>query len=66
MSNPHEYKVSTDKDGFWIEDEFGEDVTPTQRYLSYDRAKQAIAKLIEDYEPPETGDAWTGGFADNH
>lgn len=20
----------------------------------------------DDYEPPETGDAWTGGFAENH
>jgi len=30
----------------------------------------AIEDYIEDannnYEPPETGDAWTGGFADNH
>jgi hypothetical protein len=66
MTNPHEYTIQTDRDGFWIMDEYGEDVTPTQRYLSYDRAKQAIAKLIEDYEPTETGDAWTGGFADNH
>lgn len=21
---------------------------------------------MNDYEPPETGDAWSGGFADNH
>jgi hypothetical protein len=66
MSNPHEYTVQTDKDGFWIMDEFGEDVTPTQRYLSWGRAMKTIALMISDYEPPETGDAWTGGFADNH
>jgi hypothetical protein len=66
MSNPYEYKVSSDRDGFWIEDEFGEDVTPTRRYPSWGRAMKAIAQMIEDYEPSETGDAWTGGFANNH
>jgi hypothetical protein len=25
-----------------------------------------IAGAMEDYEPRETGDAWSGGFADNH
>ena len=65
-SNPYEYKVSTDKSGFWIEDEFGEDVIPTHRYLSVASAVEALRKLLEDYEPPETGDAWTGGFANNH
>lgn len=24
------------------------------------------AERKDDYEPPETGDAWTGGFAANH
>ena len=25
-----------------------------------------IAGEIENYEPPDRGDAWAGGFADNH
>lgn len=32
--------------------------------------QQSIEDFIEDeqnnYEPPDRGDAWTGGFADNH
>lgn len=39
-----------------------------------DELADLIQQTIEDwiayeranYEPPETGDAWTGGFADNH
>ena len=65
-SNPYEYKVSSDRDGFWIEDEFGEDVTPSRRYLTAAAAKKMITYLIAEYEPPETGDAWDGGFANNH
>jgi hypothetical protein len=33
-------------------------------------ADSALALLVKDalanYEPPEIGDAWTGGFAKNH
>lgn len=35
----------------------------------FSTAKQAmewLAAAVNDYEPKETGDAWSGGFAENH
>ena len=66
MSNPHEYTIQNDREGFWIMDEYGEDVCPQRRYSSWSDAKAAILRMIEDYEPTEVGDAWAGGFAENH
>jgi hypothetical protein len=28
MSNPHEWRIASDKEGFFIEDEFGEEILP--------------------------------------
>lgn len=67
MANPHEHTIEARRgEGFVIVDEFGELVEPTRCYSSHAAAKAAIKRMIENYEPPETGDAWTGGFAENH
>jgi hypothetical protein len=52
--------------------EGGEEVLDTEHFkvLLAKEIQQAIEDFLEgamnDYEPPETGDAWSGGFADNH
>ena len=52
--------------------EGGEEVLDTEHYkvLLAREIQQTIETFIGeamcDYEPRETGDAWSGGFADNH
>lgn len=76
MNNPYEWHIASDREGFFIENEYGEEVIPgflppnaQWRCQSYARAqvvlKEMIAEAIENYEPPDPP-GWEGGFADNH
>ncbi len=76
MSDPHEWHIASDREGFFIEDEYGEEVTPpwlafpaAWRTKGYDTAQkvlaETIADAIENYEPPDPP-GWEGGFAENH
>lgn len=80
MSDPHEWHIAQDKEGFFIEDEYGEEVLPHfmdriswpdagWRCQSYKTAQEALDKTIQDaldnYEPPDPP-GWEGGFAGNH
>ena len=84
----HEWHVASDKDGFFIEDEYGEEILPpwlrivvnpvsgeqtSWRCQSMETAESVLALVVKDaidnYEPRDVdliGDAWSGGFADNH
>lgn len=80
MSDPHEWHIANDKEGFFIEDEYGEEIAPPWlpptagwRCTSMDTARSVLHLVITDalanYEPSDAdliGDAWSGGFAENH
>lgn len=48
MSNPHEWHVVQDREGFYIEDEYGDDVTPTRRWSSFRNAKAHLDLIIPE------------------
>lgn len=48
MTNPYEYRVEADREGFLIVDEYGEEVTPTIRHSSWQDAQTAISQMILD------------------
>jgi hypothetical protein len=76
MSDPHEWHVASDKEGFFIEDEYGEEVIPTwlpatagwrcqsMKTANYVRS-MLIAEAVDNYEPPDPP-GWEGGFAEDH
>lgn len=67
MDDPRTFHVMADSDGFYIEDDYGDEVGKEHtRYPSRRAAELAILDMIDNWEPPELGDAWTGGFAENH
>lgn len=76
MNSPYEWHIASDKEGFYIEDEYGEEVTPhwlpPTAGWRCQCAKTAgavlndeIAYALDNYEPPDPP-GWEGGFADNH
>jgi hypothetical protein len=77
MSDPHEWTIQQDRDGFYLEDEYGDQPDGfyclgrfhAYRYDSYKDAKIARQEHIDNYEPP-TGTAQDApdfaGFAKNH
>lgn len=76
MSNPYEWHVASDKEGFFVEDEFGEEVGTwingyyvAHRWQDFKTAQAAcndmIKEAIDNYEPPDPP-GWEGGFAKNH
>ncbi len=78
MSNPHEWHIASDKEGFFIEDEYGEEIIPHVlpwtpgigwRSQSYEVIKQVlhdeIKHVIDNYEPPDPP-GFEGGFAEDH
>lgn len=77
MSNPHEWHIVTDREGFFIEDEYGEEVNPPfltgthaqWRCQSYAQAHQVLYETISDAldnQEPKDPPGFEGGFADNH
>ncbi len=48
MSNPHEWHVAQDIDGFLIEDEYGDDVEPNRRWTSFASATEHLNKIVPD------------------
>lgn len=76
MSNPHEWHVAQDREGFFIEDEFGEEIAPPWlpstagwRCQAHATAQSVLALVVTDalanYEPPSPP-GFEGGFAANH
>ncbi len=71
MDDPRTFKIVPDRDGgFYLENDYGDDMTPFECFDSEAGAKiyqdKLVKEYLDNYEPRETGDAWTGGFADNH
>lgn len=68
-THPSEYVAILDKPnkGWAIYDpDYDIDVIPTRRFATEKEAYAEIERMIDDWEPKELGDAWDGGFADNH
>lgn len=70
--DPRTFHVSQDREGFFIEDDYGEEVehwptwvAPSYRFTSYDNAKKEIASMVDNYEPDDPP-GWEAGFAENH
>lgn len=73
-----EYSIESDAEGFFLVDEYGEEVTfgwclgyGTRRrwWRHADAVGERIRREKEDieaYDGPPDGDAWSGGFAENH
>jgi len=65
VGNPHEFTVAVDADGFYLENEFGEEAQENVRFLTRETAKGMIHWLIDNWEPRDPP-GWEGGFAKNH
>ena len=71
-----EYHVVEDSDGYrkgWsIVDEYGDYVHDTQHILfdthaeARREADRMHAEDLDNYDGPPDGEAWSGGFAENH
>jgi hypothetical protein len=63
-----EYQIESDREGFFIVDEYGEEAD-TKRYRSHKDAEDAmrvlIAEDLDNYDGPQVP-GWEGGFASNH
>lgn len=77
MSDPHEWHVAQDSEGFFIEDEYGEEINPIWvvgltagwRCQSYAKAEEVLHYMVQlelDNQEPPDPPGWEGGFADNH
>ena len=69
--DPRTFRIVQEHGGaFILEDEYGEDVEPGICFgteaIAKERQDILVKEYLDNYEPPETGDAWSGGFADNH
>jgi hypothetical protein len=69
----YEWHVESDRDGWFIVDEYGEDLTPTRRFTSptqaEDHLKEMVQTEIDNYDGP--GDPVQDapdfpGFSENH
>ncbi len=64
-----EFQISSDRLGFYIEDQYGEDQTPSWRGQTIATAQRKLDEVKHDYlanyEPPNPP-GWEGGFAANH
>lgn len=47
MTNPHEWHVVQDREGFFIENEYGEDVDG-RRWSSFSRATEHLNRIVPD------------------
>ena len=69
-ASPENWTIEANGEGFCLIDAFGEWAEPFTVFSSWagaERARdEAAREFYANYEPPETGDAWTGGFAENH
>lgn len=75
MSHPSEYTVVRvdrvhpttliEYDRFIIVDTDGDPVDGVE-YATGAEAEKALHEMEENWEPPELGEAWDGGFAENH
>lgn len=75
--DPRTFEIKQDREGFFIEDEWGEEAEgfyclgswTSPRHSSLESAKEALAKMVaeylDNYEPPDPP-GWEGGFAENH
>ena len=63
MSDPYEWHIAQDGEGFFIEDEYGD--SQSGNFGSRFKAEQYLAVLIDNYELPSPP-GWEGGFAENH
>lgn len=70
--DPRTFHIGNDKEGFFIEDDDGEEVThwqnwpaPSRRFSSCRAAEQELTSMVNNWEPPD-GPGWEGGFAANH
>lgn len=66
MDDPRTFHVECDSQGFSVVDDYGEWHGRERHWERWIDAHNEIARLVDNYEPPEIGDAWTGGFAENH
>ena len=76
MSNPHEWHVVSDREGFFIEDEYGEEVNPPWlpypagwRCQGYNTALEVLDETIRhalDNDEPPDPPGFEGGFVENH
>ena len=78
--DPRTFHIVSDEDGFYIEDDYGLEVETWPpffvrpfRALQMKVAEEMLDLMVKDwldnYDPPDSltiGDAWSGGFADNH
>lgn len=69
--DPQEWTIESDRDGFFLMNEFGEEAEyPSICYTSFAAAREALDKIIradlDAYDGAPDGDAWSGGFAENH
>jgi hypothetical protein len=65
-----EWRIGQDREGFYIEDAYGEDLTPKQRFLSFtaaeDHLKEMIQQEIDNHDGPPDNPNIDTPFADNH
>jgi hypothetical protein len=77
MSDPKEWRITQDKEGFYVEDEYAEEVCEKygcfRRYTRLVDAEVALRQMVNEYWDNYDGpndspqdDPDFAGFADNH
>jgi hypothetical protein len=48
MNEPKEFQILSDRDGFYIADEYGEDLTPTWRSRTFPAARRKLDDIMNE------------------